>query len=49
MATRPAPALVKEEPVIGSPYCSDPDCKYCRELRQALEQLAREQLLSKTA
>src|SRR5262249_19009054 len=47
MATRPAPALCKAETVVGSPYCSDPNCQYCKELRQALEQLAREQALSR--
>jgi hypothetical protein len=23
----------------GSPYCADPDCLYCKELRKALERI----------
>ena len=26
---------------LGSPYCSDPNCKYCKELRDAQNQLAK--------
>ena len=29
--------LHKFEP--GSPYCADPNCLYCKELRKALERL----------
>jgi len=27
---------------LGSPYCSDPNCEYCKELRKAEEQLSKE-------
>jgi|KBSMisStaDraftv2_1062788.scaffolds.fasta_scaffold590187_1 hypothetical protein len=39
----PNPAPCPPEP--GSPYCSDPHCAYCKELRLAYEQLRRERLL----
>jgi hypothetical protein len=34
MASQPAFQPHNSE---GSPYCSDPDCPYCKELRQAQE------------
>jgi len=27
---------------LGPPYCSDPDCEYCKELRAALEEMKRD-------
>jgi hypothetical protein len=38
MSTQPVQQHKQE---TGSPYCSDPDCTYCRELRKASEQLRR--------
>jgi glutaredoxin len=28
---------------VGSPYCSDPSCPYCKELREIAEELRRKQ------
>jgi hypothetical protein len=38
MASQPVPHQ-SEEP--GSPYCSDPNCEYCKNLRQAQEQFTK--------
>lgn len=38
MSTQPVQQHKQE---TGSPYCSDPDCAYCRELRKVSEQLRR--------
>ena len=38
MATQPIPQHKQE---AGSPYCSDPNCVYCKELRKASEQVRR--------
>lgn len=27
---------------LGSPYCADPNCEYCKALREAQEKLKRE-------
>lgn len=32
---KPPPNFAPHEPEVGSPYCSDPDCQYCAELRAA--------------
>jgi hypothetical protein len=33
----------EESPLeLGSPYCSDPDCQYRKELRKALEEMNRD-------
>jgi hypothetical protein len=33
----------REAPLeLGPPYCSDPDCEYCKELRAALEKMKRD-------
>jgi hypothetical protein len=37
MAAQPSLAAHKLQP--GSPYCSDPDCAYCKELRETEENL----------
>jgi hypothetical protein len=29
---------------VASPYCSDPGCRYCMELRKALEEMRRGEL-----
>jgi hypothetical protein len=36
MASQPVPHRPTE---LGSPYCSDPNCIYCKNLREAQEQL----------
>jgi len=41
MATQPIPQPHKQE--VGSPYCSDPNCPYCKELRKASEQVRNNQ------
>jgi hypothetical protein len=33
--------------VAGSLYCADPDCKYCKDLREAQEQLNKGEAISK--
>lgn len=33
MAALPSPDL-KHRPEKGSPYCSDPNCKFCNDLRK---------------
>jgi len=30
---------LKRDPRVGSPYCSDPNCVYCKELREFEEEL----------
>ena len=37
MKSHPNQPLHKFEP--GSPYCADPNCLYCKELRKALERI----------
>ena len=39
MASQPVP-LHKTE--AGSPYCSDPNCPYCKELRRMFEQMRKD-------
>ena len=34
-----SPQMDKRPQLSGSPYCADPECKYCKELRRAQEQL----------
>ena len=33
------PTLSLHLPQAGSPYCSDPNCEYCKALRRAEEQV----------
>ena len=37
MATLPASQLDKQPQSHGSPFCSDPECPYCKELRREQE------------
>ena len=39
-------AKASEEPPLelGSPYCSDPNCQYRKELRKALEEMHRDNM-----
>jgi hypothetical protein len=39
MASRPIPALENTE--LSSPYCSDPNCPYCADLRKMEEAVRR--------
>jgi hypothetical protein len=39
MATQPIP---QHKPQSGSPFCSDPECPYCRDLRKMQEQIRRD-------
>lgn len=39
MASQPTSQVHKQPAASGSPYCSDPNCEYCKELRLAQEQL----------
>jgi len=39
MATQPVP---QHKPERGSPFCSDPDCLYCKELRKTFEQMRKD-------
>jgi hypothetical protein len=39
MASRPTPALDNTE--LSSPYCSDPNCSYCADLRKMEEAVRR--------
>ena len=38
MASQPHSDVYSDS--LGSPYCSDPNCKYCKELRDAQNRLA---------
>jgi hypothetical protein len=40
MSAQPVPQPETEQPQRGSPYCSDPNCKYCHALREATEQFS---------
>jgi hypothetical protein len=40
MSAKPVPQPETEQSQSGSPYCSDPDCKYCHALREATEQFS---------
>jgi hypothetical protein len=44
MASKPVPAPVSEVPQVelGSPYCSDPNCQSCKDLREAQEDVKAE-------
>ncbi len=33
------PVPLQHKPDVGSPYCSDPNCVYCQDLRAAQAQL----------
>jgi len=33
----PQTNVAAHAPVLGSPYCSDPNCPYCQELRKTQE------------
>ena len=35
----------KRDMPVGSPYCSDPDCVYCKDLRELEEELRRKRQL----
>jgi len=39
MATQPIP---EHKPQSGSPYCSDPNCPYCKELRRMFDQMRKD-------
>jgi hypothetical protein len=39
MVLLPNPHNSPHEPEVGSPYCSDPDCQFCKDLRAAHAQL----------
>ena len=41
MASQPKPAVENSLSELSSPYCSDPDCEYCAELRKVEEQVRR--------
>ena len=36
-------AAARHDIAVGSPYCSDPNCAYCKELREAEEKLKAQQ------
>jgi hypothetical protein len=36
MASKPVPHQQAE---LGSPYCSDPNCEYCKNLREVQERV----------
>jgi len=38
MASQPVPHQTVKS---GSPYCSDPNCEYCKNLREAEERLSK--------
>ena len=40
MATQPVPLQHKAE--SGSPFCSDPKCPYCSDLRRMMEQIRKD-------
>lgn len=39
MASQPVPQHKTE---AGSPYCSDPNCPYCKDLRKMFEQMRKD-------
>jgi len=39
MASQPVPHKQTE---LGSPYCADPNCEYCKNLREAQERLKKD-------
>jgi hypothetical protein len=41
MAAPKAP-LPHHQPELGSPFCSDPNCVYCAELRKMFEQMRKQ-------
>ena len=44
MASQPVPNHQKE---LGSPYCADPNCEYCKNLREAQERLKQDRAKNK--
>jgi hypothetical protein len=44
MASQPVPHHEKE---LGSPYCADPNCEYCKNLREAQERLKQDRTKNK--
>jgi hypothetical protein len=38
----------KHEMPVGSPYCSDPNCEYCKNLREFSEELRQKESVSPT-
>jgi hypothetical protein len=47
MASQPIPQPHRQTPLPGSPYCSDPDCEYCKELRKMQEQIRKDNAYSR--
>jgi hypothetical protein len=43
MASQPTFEPQKHASQLGSPYCSDPDCQSCKELREAQEAISQHQ------
>jgi hypothetical protein len=41
MASQPASQLSKHAPALGSPYCADPNCESCKELKEVHEAIER--------
>jgi hypothetical protein len=47
MASQPIPQRHKQPEPQGSPYCSDPNCQSCKELREMQEAIRLHQPLPK--
>jgi hypothetical protein len=47
LSAQPKPAPDEHKPALGSPYCADPNCSYCADLRKAAEQLRAGELPSR--
>ena len=45
---RPFPLQPLNHQPTGSRFCSDPDCEYCKDLREAEEQLRQGKPISKS-
>ena len=48
MATQPTSEQGQETAAHGSPYCSDPDCAYCKDLRAVQEAIRLHQPIQRT-
>jgi hypothetical protein len=46
MASYPVPATSAQPSTYPVPYCCDPDCRYCQELREFQESIRTQELVS---
>lgn len=49
MASNLGPETVPQQPSHATPYCNDPDCKPCKELREMQELIRLHELPSREA